>query len=222
MKDLPKVIYVMGAPGSGKGTQAKMLSQALGYHQFSTGSAFREVSKQSTELGQKVKSLIDNGILCPPELAAEVVINAIKDHLKTGKGLVFDGTPRTVEEARIVDDFFLKNNYGRPLAIYLDVPKEEMIARNSKRKFCLNISSDFPIVNEEDAKRCEALGGTVGTRPDDNPEKFATRWNEFQKHTYPVIENYLKEGILQKISGQHEIAKVHEQVMRIINQYNAA
>lgn len=222
MKGLPKIIYVMGAPGSGKGTQATLLTEKIGYHQFSTGSAFREVSHQPTELGKKIKDLIDNGILCPPELAAEVVINAISDQLKSGNGLVFDGTPRTVEESVIVDEYFAKNGYGRPLAIYLEVSREEMIARNSKRKFCLHVPKDFPVITPEDEQKCVAQGGVVGTRPDDNPATFTTRWNEFQERTYPVIEKYMKEGILQKVNGRPSIPEVHQAVMNIINQHNAA
>jgi len=222
MKDLPKVIYIMGAPGSGKGTQAEMLSQTLGYHRFSTGSAFRETAQQPTDLGRQVKNLIDNGFLAPPELAAQIVIEAIKKHVTAGAGLVFDGTPRTLEEAALVDEFFAKNNYGRPLAILLDVPQEEMIKRNSKRRFCLGIKSDFPVITEEDAAKCTAQGGTVGMRPDDDPAKFATRWDEFKKRTYPVVENYEQTGILKRVDGQGTIEDVHAAVMNVIQAYNAA
>ena len=218
---LPKVIYVMGPPGAGKGTQAEMLAQAIDYHRFSTGDAFRAMTRTDTDLGRKVKGLIDNGLLCPPELAAEVVISAITKFVDQEKGLVFDGTPRTVREAEIVDQFFVDHDYGRPLALYLVVGKEDMIERNSKRQFCLDIDGDFPVVTDEDVKRCEALGGRVGARPDDDPEKFVTRWNEFQENTAPVIAKYKEEGILEEIDGKQSVPKVFEEMMAVIEKRRA-
>ena len=220
MSYLPKIIYLMGPPGGGKGTQAELLSQKIDYKRFSTGDAFREVSRQDTDLGRKVKETIDNGFLAPPEMAAEIVKTAVKKNLDAGEGLVFDGTPRTVEEARIVDDFFEKDGCGKPLVVYLVVDKEEMMRRNSIRKFCLGISGDFPVVTDEDKKRCEESGGTVGTRPDDEPEKFMTRWNEFMNRTYPVVENYRKLGMVNEVDGMLSIGEVHASVMRIIQKFD--
>lgn len=216
---LPKVIYVMGPPGGGKGTQAELLAQKIGYVRFSTGDAFREVSRQDTDLGRRVKETIDNGYLAPPEMAAEIVIAAVKKHIAQDQGLIFDGTPRTVEEGIIVDDFFVQEEYGSPLVIYLKVDQEEMIRRNSQRKFCLGIKGDFPVITEEDAQRCAQLGGQVGTRPDDEPGKFATRWNEFMTRTYPVIEKYQKQGIVHEIDGMKSIDEVHADVMKIIDSF---
>lgn len=213
---MPKVIYVMGLPGAGKGTQAELLAKTIGYHRFSTGSAFRAVAQQDNELGRKVKSLIDNGILAPPELAAEIVISAIKDAVAHNKGLIFDGTPRTREEAAIVDNFFATRGYGKPLVVFLEVDKDEMIRRNSSRRFCLGLKSDFPVVNEQDAAKCEELGGQVGIRPDDAPDKFSKRWEEFHTHTMPVVDKYRAEGIVHEVDGLHPIDEVHRKVMKIV------
>jgi len=218
MKDsLPRVIYVMGPPGAGKGTQAKMLAEKTGYVQFSTGDAFREVSRQDTDLGRRVKETIDNGYLAPPELAADIVINAVRKHIDEGRGLVFDGTPRTVEEASLVDEFFEREGYGRPFVLFLSVDKEEMIRRNSQRKFCLGIKGDFSVTTDADRRRCEELGGEVGVRPDDEPGKFATRWDEFMTRTYPVVEVYRRQKIVKEIDGMRSIAEVHRDVMNIID-----
>ena len=217
MKALPKVLYVMGAPGAGKGTQAELLTKEIGYVRFSTGDAFRSVSRQDTPLGRRVKETIDNGYLAPPEMAAEIVITAVKEHIERGEGLVFDGTPRTVEEAAMVDDFFAAQSYGRPLVIYLKVDQAEMIRRNSQRRFCLGIKGDFPVLSDEDVRRCAELGGSVGTRPDDEPHKFATRWNEFMKHTYPVVQKYQAQGILREVDGMPAIDTVHTSVMDVIH-----
>jgi len=216
---LPKVIYIMGPPGAGKGTQAKRLADELGYVQFSTGDTFREVSRQDTPLGRRVKETIDNGYLAPPEMAAEIVTTAVEKHITAGHGLIFDGTPRTVAEGEIVDAFFEEQNYGMPLVLYLDVDREEMIRRNSQRQYCLGISGDFPVLTKEDRQRCEELGGTVGTRPDDEPEKFATRWSQFIENTQPVVEKYRQQGIVHEIDGMQDIETVQQEIARVIQSF---
>lgn len=213
---LPKVIYIMGPPGAGKGTQAQRLADKIGYNRFSTGDAFRELSAKDTPLGREVKNLIDNGLFAPPSLAAKIVIEAIRDHLKAGKGVIFDGSPRTLEEAVIIDKYFIDEGYGHPLVIVLTIDRSEMERRNSKRQFCLGIKSQFAITNEEDSKRCEELGGNVGIRPDDEPAKFAARWQQFQDRAYPVIANYIKQGLVHEIDGSRSIEVVHQEVMEYI------
>lgn len=210
----------MGMPSAGKGTQAEMLSEKIGYKQFSTGNAFRTISRQDTELGKRVKDTIDNGFLAPPEMAAEVVIAAIQDSVADDTGLVFDGTPRTVLESEIVDEFFLEHGYGRPLAIYLEVKKEIMMDRSAKRLYCMGIEEGFPVMDDEDTKKCVTLGGVVARRPDDDPEKFLTRYNEFMKHTYPVVEKYREERILYTVNGTLSIPDVQAEIMSIINNYD--
>lgn len=219
-RKLPKVIYVMGPPGAGKGTQAEMLAQKLHYHRFSTGDAFRRMARQDTPLGHRVHEIIHGqGKLMPPEDAAAIVIDVVKDYVQEDTGLIFDGTPRTMKEAEMVDDFFEREGYGRPLAILLQVDKQDMINRNTKRRFCLGIDNDFPVVTDEDVRRCEELGGRVDIREDDRPEKIETRWQEFESKTFPVIEKYKQEGILEEVNGQLVIPKVHEEVMQVINKY---
>lgn len=214
---LPKVIYIMGPPGAGKGTQTMLLSPEIHYHQFSTGDAFRKIIKQGTPLGKRVKDVVENGLLAPPEMAAEVVIEAVSEYLKKGEGLIFDGTPRTLVESKLVDEFFEREGYGRPLVLYLDTDKQTMIERNSKRLFCLEVTPDFPIIFRNDTKRCEDLGGTIGKRPDDDPSKFETRWSQFMELTWPVLEKYRREGILHAVDGKQDIATVHKEIIQLIN-----
>ncbi len=216
---LPKVIYVMGLPGSGKGTQASMLAKAIGYYQFSTGDELRTIAREHTPLGMQIKSSIDNGYLAPPPLVAELVIKTFQERLVGFRGIVFDGTPRTIQETEILDDFFSRENYGRPLVIYLEAEKEAMIERNSKRKYCVGIDHGFPLTNEASYKRCEALGGSVGMRADDDPKKFHIRYEQFIERTYPVIEKYKKENIVHTINGMEEPSSVHQNVMDIIKAY---
>lgn len=210
----------MGPPGAGKGTQASMLAEKIGYVQFSTGNAFRDVSAQDTSLGRKVKEIIDSGYLAPPEMAAEIVTTQVQKNLERGEKLVFDGTPRTVREGEIVDKFFAERKWGDPLPILLKIDKKEMISRNAKRQFCLKAQGgDFPVFTLVDEKKCEERGGQVGRRPDDDPEKFATRWNEFMAQTWPVVEKYRQRGILREVDGMLAIPEVHEQIMKVIGEF---
>lgn len=208
----------MGPPGAGKGTQAKRLAEAIGYRQFSTGDALRRVAGEATARGRQVKDLIDNGYLAPPTLAAEIVIGEVRRQAR-GRGLVFDGTPRTDEEARLIDEFFSREGYGQPLIVYLKVDQAEMMRRNAKRTFCLGVQGGFPVVTESDQQRCVDLGGTVGVRPDDEPTKFQTRWQEFSARTYPVVERYRRAGLVHDVDGEQAIEAVHVAVMAIINHY---
>jgi len=120
------------------------------------------------------------------------------------------------------DDFFEKQGYGKPLAIFLKVDKDEMIKRNSQRKFCLGVAGDFPVVTDEDKMKCDEQGGTVGTRPDDGLDKMEMRWNEFMNQTHPVVERYLYEGVAKEVDGLLEVFKVHDEVMNVINSYDQA
>ena len=218
---LPKIIYVMGMPGAGKGTQAEMLAHDIGYSRFSTGNAFRQLALEDTPLGRQIKEIIDNGFLTPPPLAAEVVINATKEFMARGEGLVFDGTPRTLEEAQYLNKAFLEAGYGHPLVIYLEVDKETMIERNSNRRICLDIEGEFPVRTERDEERCTELGGRVGMRPDDEKEKFNTRYDQFMNLTYPAIVDHRSrhDGLFFMVDGMPEPHRVHASVMDIMRQF---
>lgn len=203
----------MGPPCAGKGTQAQRLADEIGYERFSTGDAFRVVSRQDTDIGRQVKDTIDNGKLCPPELAAQVVIDAVHEKVHGAHGIIFDGTPRTLRESEIVDEFFSSHGLGRPYVIFLNVAKNHISDRAVKRMFCLDIKGDFPIATSQDKERCRSLGGRVGVRPDDEVDKFETRWNEYLNQTYPVVEKYLLEGIVHEIDGTAPMDVVHREIM---------
>lgn len=218
MARLPKVIYIMGPPGAGKGTQAALLAEKIGYHQFSTGAAFRRLAAEDSMTGRRVRETIDRGKLAEPKLAAEIVMATVREHISAGRGLIFDGTPRTVEEAMLVDDFFDEQGYGRPAIVYLNVDREEMILRNSQRKYCLRVAHDFPVVSSADERRCAELGGKIGIRPDDGRVEMATRWDEFMNRTYPVVEEYRQRGLVQEVDGLPSVEVVHQAVLGVIRQ----
>lgn len=194
-----------------------LLAREIKYGQFSTGDALRAMTREDSDLGRRVKEIIDNGFLAPPSLVAEVVIAAVGSRLEAGEGIIFDGTPRTLEEAHAIDAFFQKEGYGSPLIILLSTDKETMIARNSVRKFCLDIAGDFPIIFLKDEERCLSLGGRIGRRIDDDPSKFDTRWSQFMELTWPVIAEYKAAGTIQEVNGKLSIPEVHKEIITLIN-----
>ena len=211
----------MGMPGSGKGTQAQMLARDIEYKQFSTGNAFRQIALEDSDFGREVKRVMESGLLTSPAMATEVVIGATKELVENGEGIVFDGTPRTLEEAKSINEKFIEQGYGVPLVIYLEVDKNTMIERNSKRRLCLNIDTEFPVTSEKDEERCASLGGKVGTRPDDEKEKFTTRYNQFMELTYPAIalQKELHPELYFTVDGMDVPHRVHASVMDVIGKF---
>ncbi len=209
-------------PGSGKGTQAEMLAHDIGYERFSTGNAFRRIALEDTPFGREVKNTIDKGLLTSPEMATKVVLDAAADVVASNKGIIFDGTPRTIEEATAINAHFTDKGYGIPLVIFLEVNKETMIERNSKRRVCLHIDAEFPVTNPEEEQRCVSLGGTVGIRPDDEEHIFATRYNQFMDLTHPVIMLHQEQHpeYFFRIDGMVEPHRVHAAVMDVVSQFD--
>ena len=211
------LIYLVGPPGAGKGTHAQLLQRDAGYVWLSTGNAMRSVARdEDSELGRRIRDLIDQGRLAPPDVAVQVITEEAAPQIDAGSRLVLDGSPRTVEEADRLDEFFEEHGYSSRMLLYLSISRDEMIRRNSRRKFCLEVPQGFPVETDEDVERCRQQGGRVGTRPDDRPEKLATRWDEFLQQTYPVVERYRRKGSLREVDGHRTIDQVHAEVMESI------
>jgi adenylate kinase len=167
------ILVLFGPPGAGKGTQAKLLEEKFAIKQLSTGDIFRGHIKNQTELGIKVKSILDSGNLVPDEVVVEVVVDAVsKEEYKNG--YILDGFPRTVNQAKQFDTFLAKNNSKVNACIGLEVPNEELMKR--------------------------ILSRGQG-RADDTPEKVALRLQIYEKETSPVMGYYKSTGIFSSING---------------------
>lgn len=185
-------VILMGAPGAGKGTQAKLLQEKLGIPQVSTGDLFRENLKNNTELGQLARSYMDNGELVPDE----VTVAMVKDRLSRAdceKGAIFDGFPRTVAQAEALDKLLAESDGRINIVPFIDVRNEEVIKRL--------------------LKRAELEG-----RADDNEETISTRLSVFREQTAPLLDHYRERGLLVEIDGEQSIEEVHADLMAAVKQ----
>lgn len=212
-------IVLLGAPGAGKGTVAKLLNEYDGSVQISTGDILRSAVKQGTELGLKAKTYMEKGELVPDELIMEIIEERMRSP-DCQKGFIFDGFPRTINQAEKLKELLKKMNIQLDGVINLDVPKEVIIERLSTRRTCsnpdcqeiYNIKSKPP---SPDGK-CLKCGWPVVQREDETEEAIKRRLEVYNEKTAPLIEFYKKEGILHNVSSlsSEEIVK---EIVRIVS-----
>ncbi|MCX7857099.1 MAG: adenylate kinase [Deltaproteobacteria bacterium] len=205
-------IVLLGAPGAGKGTVAKMLMEYDGSVQISTGDILRNAVKHGTELGLKAKTYMDRGELVPDDLIIEIIEEKIKAP-DCEKGFILDGFPRTINQAERLKDLLKRINLKLDAVINLDVPKEVVLERLTTRRTCsnpecqeiYNVKSKPP---SPDGK-CLKCGWPVVQRDDETEEAINKRLEVYNEKTAPLIEYYKKEGLLHNVSSlsSEEIVK---------------
>ena len=210
-------IIMLGAPGAGKGTQAKKIAEKYSVPHISTGDIFRANIKNGTELGKKAKTYMDQGALVPDELVVDLVVDRVaQDDAK--KGYVLDGFPRTIPQAEALDAALAKLNDKVDFAIDVDVPDENIIDRMAGRRACVACGGTYHIkFNPTKAENvCDACGGQLILRDDDQPETVKKRLDVYHEQTQPLIEYYTKKGILKSVDGTQDMAKVFDCIVEIL------
>ncbi|MDD4188855.1 MAG: adenylate kinase [Eubacteriales bacterium] len=207
-------IVVLGAPGAGKGTQARLLRNKLGIPHVSTGDIFRGNIAEGTELGNKVKDYLHRGELVPDKLTNDLVADRLS-RPDCRDGFLLDGFPRTITQARFLDSIMEKN--GTPLrhALNIKVSDEKIIKRLSSRRVCTSCGRNSQ-VNEKSCGEntvCEICGGIVAQRPDDDEKTVAERLRIYHEQTEPLIEYYEMQGKLIEIEGSGEIEEIFESIL---------
>ena len=208
---------MLGAPGAGKGTQAKMIAEKYSIPHISTGDIFRANIKEGTELGKKAKTYMDKGELVPDELVVDLVVDRVaKDD--AANGYVLDGFPRTIPQAEALDAAL--DNIGEKVdfAIDVDVPDENIVKRMSGRRACVGCGATYHIEHVPPKKEgiCDKCGGELILRDDDKPETVLNRLSVYHEQTQPLIEYYTKKGILKTVDGTVDMMDVFGAITNIL------
>ncbi len=210
-------IIMLGAPGAGKGTQAKQIADKYSIPHISTGDIFRANIKNGTELGKKAKQYMDQGALVPDELTCDLVMDRIQqDDCKNG--FVLDGFPRTIPQAEALDAALGKINEKMDYAIDVDVPDENIVNRMSGRRACLNCGATYHLISIPPKVEgiCDRCGSEIVLREDDKPETVKKRLKVYHEQTQPLIDYYKNQGILKSVDGTQPMDEVFKAIVTIL------
>ena len=210
-------IIMLGAPGAGKGTQAKMIADKYTIPHISTGDIFRANIKNGTELGMEAKKYVDQGQLVPDELTVRILLDRVaQDDCKNG--YVLDGFPRTIPQAEVLDAELTKLGDQIDFAIDVDVPDENIVKRMSGRRACVACGATYHIVHIPPVKEgiCDKCGSELILRDDDAPETVLKRLGVYHEQTQPLIDFYTKKNILKTVDGTVDSADVFAAITAIL------
>ena len=210
-------IIMLGAPGAGKGTQAKMIADKYGVPHISTGDIFRANIKNGTELGMEAKKYMDQGLLVPDELTVRILLDRVaQDDCKNG--YVLDGFPRTIPQAEVLDSELTKLGDHIDYAINVDVPDENIVKRMSGRRACLTCGATYHIEHVPPKKEgiCDVCGSELVLRDDDKPETVKNRLNVYHEQTQPLIDFYTEKGVLKTVDGTVPMEEVFAAITAIL------
>ena len=209
-------IIIMGPQGSGKGTQARMLAEKFDLQIFETGSVLRKIAGEDTEIGRKINEIMHvKGNIIPWDIMKEKILGQKLDELDEDRGIIFDGTPRIIEEAEFWEKKLKEVNRKIDYVFYINIPKERSVKRLSVRKVCRKNNHPLIVgkdIKEEDTK-CPICGSEVYRREDDTPEKILKRLQWSKELLSPVIEYYKNKGLFIEINGDNAIEEVNQEVL---------
>ena len=212
-------IIMLGAPGAGKGTQAKMIAKKYGIPHISTGDIFRANIKNGTELGAKAKEYMDKGLLVPDELTVDLVMDRFKE-ADCANGYILDGFPRTIPQAEALDKALSAIGETIDYAINVEVPDENIVHRMSGRRACVGCGATYHIVyNPSKVEgKCDVCSADLILRDDDKPETVLNRLNVYHEQTQPLIDFYGKKGVLKEVDGTMDMQDVFAAIVQILGE----
>ncbi len=210
-------IIMLGAPGAGKGTQAKMIAEKYQIPHISTGDIFRANIKNGTELGMEARTYMDKGELVPDELTVRILLDRVAQP-DCEKGYVLDGFPRTIPQAEVLDQELTKRNEKIDHAINVEVPDENIVRRMSGRRACVSCGATYHIVHIPPKKEglCDKCGNELILRDDDKEETVMNRLGVYHDQTQPLIEYYNAKGVLCSVDGTIDMMDVFKKITDIL------
>ena len=214
-------MVLLGPPGAGKGTQAVMLSERLGFLHISTGDILRENVKNGTPVGKQAKSFMEKGELVPDDVVIEMMLEKIKSSDKD-KGFMLDGFPRTIYQAKKLDSALDKLELPLDLVFYFKTSVDTVIFRLTGRRLCKNCGGNYHVVNMPPKKEgiCDKCQGELYLRKDDNEETIKKRLEVYNTQTKELIDYYGDKGILKELSGDLDAQEVYKELFGILNDRN--
>ena len=210
-------IIMLGAPGAGKGTQAKQIAAKYDIPHISTGDIFRANIKNGTELGKKAKTYMDQGLLVPDELVVDMVVDRVAAD-DCANGYVLDGFPRTIPQAEALDAALAKLGESMGYAINVEVPDENIVKRMAGRRACVACGATYHIehIPPKTEGICDTCGKELILRDDDKPETVLKRLNVYHEQTQPLIDYYTGKGILKEVDGTKDMSEVFDEIVAIL------
>lgn len=210
-------VVLLGPPGAGKGTQAKMLVEEYGIPQISTGEILRANLKAETELGLEAKKYMDAGGLVPDEVVIGIVANRLIED-DCASGYMLDGFPRTVAQAEALDKILTERSSGIDHVVSIEVPESDLLARLTGRRTCRACGHGFHQVFDPPQKEgvCDKCGGELYQRDDDNEETVKARLVVYTDQTEPLIDYYDNKGLIRPIDGQGKIKDIFGRIKKVL------
>lgn len=210
-------IIMLGAPGAGKGTQAKMIAAKYQIPHISTGDIFRANIKNGTELGMEAKKYMDQGQLVPDELTVKILLDRVAQP-DCSEGYVLDGFPRTIPQAEVLDSALEKLGDSIDFAVDVDVPDENIVRRMTGRRACLSCGATYHIehIPPKQEGVCDTCGQPLVLRDDDKPETVLKRLKVYHEQTQPLIDFYTKKGVLRSVDGTVDMNDVFEAIVNVL------
>ena len=202
-------IVLMGCPGAGKGTQSIKLQQAFNLHHISTGDVLRAEIASGSALGKQIAAIIDKGNLVPDEMMISMLENIVK---RTEKGIIFDGFPRTVAQAQVLDEMMQRLQREITQVIMITLPQAEAIRRITSRRQCKKCGEILHVQAQDPLTQCPVCGGELYARPDDTPQRAKHRFEVYRQETLPVKNYYQSSGKYVEINGNQAPEKVFEDI----------
>lgn len=212
-------IIMLGAPGAGKGTQAKKIAEKYKIPHISTGDIFRANIKSGTELGNKAKTYMDQGMLVPDELVVDLVVDRVKQE-DCANGYVLDGFPRTIPQAEALDTALEAIGEKIDYAINVEVPDENIVSRMSGRRACVACGATYHLVHipPKTEGLCDTCGKELILRDDDKPETVEKRLKVYHDQTQPLIDYFTKKNVLVEVDGTVDMADVFAAIVKILGE----
>ncbi len=216
-------ILLLGPPGVGKGTQAKILMKKYNIPQIATGDILRAEVASGSELGQQVKAIMARGELVSDDIMLQIIEKRLRQP-DARRGFILDGFPRTIPQAQALNELLARMNNVVLKIIEITASDEEIISRIINRRVCQSCGKVYNLVSDPPpaSGRCEMCGGPIIHRQDDDEKTIRHRIKVYREKTYPLVEYYRKKGHFHQVNGAQPIEQVAEQIDRIIQQNGAS